>query len=113
MARPSSSPDSSYTDDSSEIDELDYRSRKLNRLLKKNVNKADRRKNFIDVVRDKAWLLENQVSLLEQQTKNAREALKKKSFRRRILMVGAFFSSVLLIGFGVSHLVHSNDEGLH
>lgn len=113
MSSASSSPSSSYHDDSSDIDELDYRVKKLNRLLRKNVKEAGRRKNLIDVVRDKAWLLEDQVELLETQTKNVKQALRKKSFRRRLVMFGAFVSSVILVGFGVNHLIHTSDDGRH
>lgn len=82
-------------------------------MLRKNVNKADRRKDLLDVARDKAWLLEDQVKILGKQTKNVKEALQRKSFRRRLMMIGAFISSVVLIGFGVSHVVHSNDGDHH
>ena len=101
---------SSYNDDSSEIDELDNRSRELNRLLKKNINKADKRKKLLDVVRDKAWILEDQVDILEKQTKNVKQALKRKSFRRRLVMFGALVSSIVLVGLGVNYVVHPSDS---
>lgn len=108
---PTPSSPSSQHDDSSEIDELDYRSRKLNKLLKKNVNKADKRKHLLDKVRDKAWVLEDEVNLLEKQTKEIRQSLASKSFRRRLVMFTAIVSSVVLFGYGVNHVVHhSSDE---
>lgn len=106
----SPSPSSSQYDDSSEIDELDYRSKKLNKLLKKNVNKADRRKQLLDVVRDKAWVLEDEVNLLERQTKNIKESLASKSFRRKLVLVAAIVSSLALFGFGVNHVAHLNPD---
>jgi hypothetical protein len=109
-ASPSPSPSSQH-DDSSDIDELNYRSRKLNKLLKKSVNKADRRKQLLDTVRDRAWVLEDEVNLLERQTKDIRDTLASKSIRRRLVVFTAFVSSIALLGFGVSHVVqNSSDE---
>lgn len=106
---PSSSA-SSYYDDSSEIDELDYRSKKLTGILKKNLNKADKRKTLLDVVRDKAWLLEDQVKLLENQTDAIRGSLQRKSVRRRVLMFAALLTSVVLVGLGINHVIHPSRD---
>lgn len=105
----SSSPASSYYDDSSEIDELEYRSRKLTDILKKNIDRAERRKTLFDVVRDRAWLLEDQVKLLEKQTKTIKSSLGRKSIRQRLLTFGAVMSSLILIGVGLSHVIHPSD----
>jgi hypothetical protein len=111
LPSPSPSPSSSQDyDDSSEIDELDYRSRKLNKLLKKNVNKAERRKRLLDVVRNRAWVLEDQVNLLERQTKSIKESLASKSLRRNLIVFTAAISSLALLGLGVSHVVHHGSD---
>lgn len=107
---PSTPQDSSYYDDSSDIDELDHRSRKITHLLKKNLDKSSNRSNLLDVVKRRAWLLGDQVNRLEQQTIRAKSALGRKSFRRRLIMFGAFMSSVLLVGFGVNHMATNSRE---
>lgn len=101
----SPSPSSQY-DDSSEIDELDHRSRRLNRLLRKNAKKADDRKRLLDQVRDRAWVLEDEVNLLEKQTKRIRESLADRSIRRNLVVFTALISSLALLGYGVNHVVH-------
>lgn len=94
-----SSPSSQYKDytSTSDIDELDHRSKKLTSLLRKNVNRAEKRKSVLDVVRNKAWILEDQVKLLERQTANIRGSLKKKSCKRKLLVLGAVIMSLVLI----------------
>lgn len=93
----SSSPSSSEYDDSSDIDELDLRSKKLTRILKKNINKTEKRKSVLDVVKEKAWLLEDQVKLLERQTANIRGSLTKQTCRRRIVVLVTVILSLFLI----------------
>lgn len=83
--------------DSSDIDELDHRSRKLTSLLKKNVSRAEKRKSVLDVVKDRAWLLEDQVKLLERQTATIRGSLKEKSCIRRVIVFVALILSLILI----------------
>lgn len=94
-----SSPASRYRDYSStsDVDELDHRSRKLTSLLKKNVNRAENRKSVLDVVRNTAWQLEDQVRQLEKQTANVRGTLKRKSCKRRLVVFGALIVSLVLI----------------
>lgn len=95
---PSTSPSSQNRDyDSSDIDELDHRSRKLTSLLKKNVSRAERRKSVLDVVRDRAWLLEDQVKLLERQTATIRGSLKQRSCMRRIIVFVALILSLFVV----------------
>lgn len=93
---PSTSP-STYQNDSSDIDELDHRSRRLTNILKKNVARSEKRKTVLDVVRDKAWLLEDQVKLLEKQTANVRSTLVRQSCRRKIIVFAAVILSLILI----------------
>lgn len=93
----SASSSSTYRDDSSEIDDLDHRSRRLTAILKKNVDKAEKRKSVLDVVRDKAWLLEDQVKLLERQTTAARKSLGRQSCRRKIIVLLAIFLTFIFI----------------
>lgn len=93
----SSSSVSPYHDDSSDIDELDHRSRKLTKILKKNINRTEKRRSVLDVVRDKAWLLEDQVKLLEKQTATVRSSLNRQSCLRRIIVFMALIVSVILI----------------
>lgn len=93
---PSSNP-SSYNDDSSDLDELDYRSRKLTKILRRNAAKAEKRRSVLDVVKDRAWLLDDQVKLLEKQTANVRNTLRKQSCKRRLIVIGAVALSVILI----------------
>lgn len=88
---------SSISPSPSEIDELASRSRNLTKILKKNVNKADKRKSVLEVVRDKAWLLENQAKALEKQTKYIRNSLARQSCRRRLLVLAAVILSLFLI----------------
>lgn len=90
-----SSP-SSYRDDSSDIDELEHRSRKLTKVLRKNIDRADKRKSVLDVVRDKAWLLEDQVKLLERQTATIRSSLNRQSNRRKLIGITAIVLSLTL-----------------
>lgn len=97
MVRSSSSSDvssNSSRDDSSDIDELDQRSRNLTRLLRKNMNQTEKRKSVLDVVRGKAWLLQDQVKLLEKQAATVRDSLHRRSFRRKVVV---FLSSVILL----------------
>jgi hypothetical protein len=110
VSQTTSPSSSSQHDDSTDIDELDHRSRKLNKLLRKNVNKADDRKKLLDVVRNRAWVLEDQVNLLEKQTKEIKQTLQSKSFRRKLVMFTAIVSSIALFGYGVNHVVHSSDD---
>lgn len=93
----SSSASSSEYDDSSDIDELDLRSKKLTKLLKKNINKTEKRKSVLDVVKEKAWLLEDQVKLLERQTANIRGSLTKQTCKRRIIVFITVILSLFLI----------------
>lgn len=97
MLTPSPSTPSSYHDDSSDLDELDYRSRKLTKILKKNAVKAEKRKSVLDIVKDRAWLLDDQVKLLEKQTANVRNSLKRQSCKRRLIVIGAVTLSVILL----------------
>lgn len=91
------------SDSSSDIDELDYRSRKLTKLLKKNVAKTERRKSLLDVVRDKAHLLEDQVKLLERQTSLDRS----RSWRKKVaVVVGLITLSTVGVVYG-SRLISS------
>lgn len=80
------SSDSDYHDESSDLDELDRRSRRLTRLLRKNINKAQARKSILDVVREKAWLLEDQVKILERRTSDIRNRLASRSMKRKIVV---------------------------
>lgn len=89
------SPSSSTSDDLSDIDELDHRSRRLTNMLRKNIDKTEKRKSVLDVVKEKAWLLENQVKLLEEHTANIRGSVTRQDCRRRI----AVFISVVLSAF--------------
>lgn len=89
-ANPTSSPsDSSLGSDNQDnyrdIDELDRRSRKLTKLLKKNINRAVKRINILDNVRDKAWLLEDEADLLENQGHSLRNRLKRRSMKRKVI----------------------------
>ena len=63
----------------------------------------------MDVVRDKAWLLEDHVKQLERQTKDVKNALMRNSARRRVVMFLAVLSSIFAVGYGVNHFVSSND----
>lgn len=95
----------SSDDSSSDIDELDYRSRKLTKLLKKNADKAERRKSLLNVVRDKAYLLEDQVKLLERQTSSD-----SRSWRRRaVVVMGLVSLSAVGIVYG-SKMISSKSE---
>lgn len=102
----SSSPDSrsSSYDEYSDVDELDRRSRKLTEILKKTVNKTVTHKSVLDVVRDKAWLLEDQVKLLQHNASKLRNSSKK---RNRIVVVG-----ITIVGFifVVNKFVHNHVE---
>lgn len=105
MTRPSVSPSSgsSNSSDASEIDELDYRSRKLSNFLKKNVNSAEQRKSVLDVVRSKAWLLENQVKQLEKETKKFRNSLERQPCSRRVLLLLLLLFSATLVYLGIKN----------
>lgn len=107
---PASSSDYNDDDDSSDIDELDHRSRKLKRLLEKNLNKAQERSNLLEVAKKRAWLLEEQVGKLEKQTKRAKGALSRSRLRRQLVVFGAFMSSLLLLGLGVNHIATNSKE---
>lgn len=97
----SPSSGSSNSSDASEIDELDYRSKKLSSILKKNVNKIEQRKSILDVVRSKAWLLENQVKQLEKDTKKFRNSLEGQPCSRRVLLLLLLLFSAMLIYLGL------------
>lgn len=81
----------------SDVDELDQRSRQLTRLLRKNLSKSERRRDVINKVRNKAWLLEDQVKLLGKQTEAARQALAKNSVRGKVLVYGAVLITVVTV----------------
>lgn len=98
----SSSPATS-TDESSDIDELDHRSRMLTGILKRNANKAEGRKSVLDMVRDKAWLLEDQVKVLEKKAAIVKKSIDRNSCKRRLIVFGALVFSSLLIFFGFHH----------
>lgn len=100
---------SAQEDDSEEIDELAYRSQKLSNLLRENLNKTERRTKLLDVVKRRAWLLSEHVGELEQQTRKARDAVGRRTFARRLVLFGAFVSSLVLLGLGVNHAT-SPDE---
>lgn len=80
------SSSSEYHDDSSDVDELDRRSRRLTKLLRRNINKATKRRSILENVREKAWLLEDQARLLERQTSDIRDRLASRSFRRKLVI---------------------------
>lgn len=88
----SSSADShtSDYDEYNDIDELDNRSRKITEILKKTVHKMAARKSVLDVVKDKAWLLEDQVKLLKQNAANVRNSSKKGRFVVVIITIAGF-----------------------
>lgn len=83
-------------DESDYIDELDYRSRKLTNLLRKNVNIAEKRKSLLDIVREKAWLLEDQAKLLNRQTE-LRSAGCSRLLTKIILFLSLIASSVFVV----------------
>lgn len=87
---------SASDDSSSSIDDLNYRSRKLTKLLKQNVNKSEKRKSVLDVVKSKAWLLEDQVKLLENQTSNIRSGLRRQSCLRKLVVYGLLVLAFIL-----------------
>lgn len=96
---PSNRSDYDYSSSGSNyIDELDQRSRKLTSILRKNVDRAERRKNILDVVKNKAWLLEDQVKILEKQTATVKNKLNdRRSCRRIVAVCVALVLSVILI----------------
>lgn len=105
MKSPSVSPastagSSNTTSEASEIDELDYRSRKLSNILRKNVSRAEKRRSVLDTVRNRAWVLEDQVKLLERETRNFRNSLQRQPCGRRILLLLLLLISAVLIYFG-------------
>lgn len=81
------SADSGYQQDSRDIDELDRRSRKLTKILKRNIDKSQTRKSIMNLVREKAWLLEDQVKLIEKQTSDIKNRLVSRSFRRKLIIL--------------------------
>lgn len=90
---PTSSPQSSsggssndYRDDALDVDELDRRSRKLTKLLKKNMNKVDTRKSILDTVREKAWLLEDQAKIIQNQASNLKTRLQQRKYRQKVII---------------------------
>jgi len=89
--------ESSYRDDSSEIDELDHRSRKLTSILRRNANRAAERKSVLNMVRDRAWLLDDQVKLLENQTATVRRSLARQSCRRKVIIYAAVLTSIFIV----------------
>lgn len=61
------------------------------------MDKAEKRKSVLNVVKDKAWLLEDQVKLLEKQTETVRKSLARQSCRRKIIVFVALVLSLFLI----------------
>lgn len=100
------SSDTDNSDDALDVDELDKRSRKLTKLLKKNINKAVSRKSILDNIRERAWLLEDQAKNLEYQASNLKQKLRQRTFRRRVV-IGA----IALASFGsVYYIWHHNEQ---
>lgn len=97
---PTTTDDSSSASSTADIDELDYRSRKLTKLLKKNADKTERRKSLLDVVRDKAYLLEDQVKLLERQTSSDSRSWRK----RAVVVMGLVTLSAVGLVYGSSRI---------
>jgi len=107
---PSASSGSTFYDDSSEINELDSRSRQLTELLRNNLRKSDKRTKVIDVVKKRAWLLSDQIEKLEKQTKKTKESLAAQSLKRRLIVFGTFAGSIVLIILGVNHVATSDKD---
>lgn len=49
------------------------------------------------MVRDKAWLLEDQVKILGKQTEAARRLMARRSCRRKLIVYGTIILSFILI----------------
>lgn len=104
----SPSPDSSvssFEDDINyaDIDELDRKSRRLTDILRKTVNRTASRRSVLDIVRDKAWLLEDQVKLLQNKTTK----IKNSSNGRRLAIVGISIVGFILI---INKFIHYHVE---
>lgn len=108
---PTSSSSSSSLS-SSDVEKVNDRSEKLTRLLKQNVRKSHHRKAVLDTLKDKAWLLDDQVKLFMKETANLKESFARRSWRR-ILCIGMIILALVYIILSIPEfikwLIHSKN----